>query len=217
MTVLLRTLILIRHASAESFPSFSGGGDFRRRLTPRGIREAEKNAFRLRMALSETERTAAPPAATPHGGMLLPADPQNSGSTPCNGRGNGNKRAGNREEERLIFSSPALRALETAEIFGRELGFTPGEIAAMREIYGGDADTLRDLLEQTGKEVTTVLLFGHNPAVSILASGLCPGLSDAFFPPGTVAGMSFASENWRLPRSLQMKKRFYLVPDAVLS
>lgn len=214
MTVPLRTLILIRHASAESFPSFSGGGDFRRRLTPRGIREAEENAFRLRMLLSERKQTAEPPTI-PSG--VLPANPQHSGSTPYNSR-SGNDGTGNRaEEERLIFSSPALRALETAEIFGRELGFTPEEIAAMREIYGGDADTLRDLLEQTGEEVTTVLLFGHNPAVSLLASGLCPDLADAFFPPGTVAGMSFASENWRLPRSLRMKKRFYLIPGTVLS
>ncbi len=72
----------------------------------------------------------------------------------------------------LIVSSPATRAYTTARIFSEQVGCQPSEIRLIEEIY--DALT-RDLLKVIGsieESVQSLMLFGHNPAMTSVANKL---------------------------------------------
>ena len=75
----------------------------------------------------------------------------------------------------LILSSPYVRARETAEIvaheFGSVLEFTP------RLEVGGDPATLVAEVDARARDLTDVLLVGHEPQLSRLISYLLAGNS----------------------------------------
>lgn len=72
----------------------------------------------------------------------------------------------------LIVSSPAIRALETAETFAGRLGLDPRTILLDAGIYSGDIDTMERLVKELPKEDDRVMIFGHNPTISLYASWL---------------------------------------------
>ncbi|HWQ25619.1 MAG TPA: histidine phosphatase family protein [Chlorobaculum sp.] len=72
----------------------------------------------------------------------------------------------------LIVSSPAKRALTTAEIFADTLASNPEEIVQRVEIYQGGPDELAEIVQSLPEECRTVMLFGHNPVISMFASWL---------------------------------------------
>lgn len=75
----------------------------------------------------------------------------------------------------LVLSSPAARAQGTAERVAASLGGTA--MATDAAIYESDPARLLALLAERG-DATCLLLVGHNPGVSELASLLLHGRSD---------------------------------------
>lgn len=74
-----------------------------------------------------------------------------------------------------IWSSPAARALGTAEVIGEVLGIDPDEFELHDEVYEQDFDaTLSAILSA---EPETVVLVGHIPLVEDIAARLGAGLS----------------------------------------
>lgn len=71
--------------------------------------------------------------------------------------------------DRLI-SSPALRALTTAEFFARELGIAKEEIEIDRRIYDAFPEDLIQLVREIPDDQEVVLIFGHNPTYTSLAN-----------------------------------------------
>ncbi len=80
-------------------------------------------------------------------------------------------------EQRLIpdtiLSSPATRALETAQRVCRQLDIDESAIICDPRIYEADAQTLLDILT-TGCHQRRVLLVGHNPGLEDLLLKLTP-------------------------------------------
>jgi phosphohistidine phosphatase len=73
----------------------------------------------------------------------------------------------------VILTSPKARALETATIVAASLGVKP----KVDERLGGplDDDLLRDLLGGLGHDARRVMLVGHDPDFSSMASSLSGG------------------------------------------
>lgn len=69
----------------------------------------------------------------------------------------------NIEKEVLIWSSPLLRAVETAEIISHSLGVLP--ITEKEFIVEGDYERLLAEIERTAKDCT-IILVGHEPTLS---------------------------------------------------
>src|SRR5215470_8706335 len=63
----------------------------------------------------------------------------------------------------LILSSPAVRALATAEIVSRKLGYAIKDIVVDERLYGADPNDLLDVIHELGEKPKRVMLFGHNP------------------------------------------------------
>jgi phosphohistidine phosphatase len=75
-----------------------------------------------------------------------------------------------------LVSSPALRALATAQLFAEALGFAREEIMLQPAIYEATRQTLLKIVQGLPERDAAVMLFGHNPGFSELAHALaeCP-------------------------------------------
>ena len=70
----------------------------------------------------------------------------------------------------LIITSPAFRALNTAIIFSETLNYSPEKIILNKNIYDAGLNTLLKIVNDINEKHKTVLLFGHNPGCSNLAT-----------------------------------------------
>ncbi len=75
--------------------------------------------------------------------------------------------------DRLI-SSPAARAIQTAERLVKAIGYRQ-EIVGEERIYEASPLALLDLLREQPESARHILLVGHNPGLEMLISGLCSG------------------------------------------
>ena len=74
----------------------------------------------------------------------------------------------------LIVSSPAIRALTTARIIAKTLGYPRKDIVVNDRLYGAGIVELLDVIRNTDESVATLMLFGHNPGLTELANHLGP-------------------------------------------
>ena len=94
----------------------------------------------------------------------------------------------------LILSSPARRALATAEIFAHEIDYKAGDIVVDERLYATEPETLLAVIGELGDELTCVMLFGHNPELTELAQRLSDEISR--MPTCAVAQFTFAATSW---------------------
>ena len=72
----------------------------------------------------------------------------------------------------LILSSPARRALTTAEIIAKKLDYKRRDIVVDDRLYVCAADDLLNVILTLGDNLERVMLFGHNPELTDLAHHL---------------------------------------------
>ncbi len=70
----------------------------------------------------------------------------------------------------LVISSPAIRAITTAEIFCDILGFPKEHIEKRMEIYEGGAGRLLTIVQHITDISTTAMIFGHNPTMTAFSN-----------------------------------------------
>lgn len=96
----------------------------------------------------------------------------------------------------LIISSPALRTRQTSERVIRELGMEISSVEFEPSIYEAQPSALLEIIQAIPLPATRVLMIGHNPAISQIASWLTqkPAIN---MPPATIAFITLETENWR--------------------
>lgn len=77
-----------------------------------------------------------------------------------------------------IIASPAVRVTETLDIFQPAAGLDALEPHWDRRIYLASAATLIDVIRDTGKQSTNLLISGHNPGLEDLILMLVPETAD---------------------------------------
>jgi phosphohistidine phosphatase len=95
----------------------------------------------------------------------------------------------------LLLSSPALRAMRTAEIFARGFGARRRDIVVNPRLYASTAAALLRIVQTLDDRLTRVMLFGHNPELSVLAHRLCDRIDQ--LPTCAVARFRFDAKSWR--------------------
>jgi phosphohistidine phosphatase len=102
----------------------------------------------------------------------------------------------------LIVSSPALRALTTAQLFAAELGHARQSVVVDERVYAATADELLAGIHELDDGHDCVMLFGHNPEFSELAGRLAGKAVD--MPTCAVAHFRFDVTSWAdvSPRAL---------------
>ena len=95
----------------------------------------------------------------------------------------------------LILSSPAKRALTTAEIIARKLGYKRKNIVVDDRLYAVEAEVLLAVIRQLDDGAECVILFGHNPELTELAHHLSSKISH--LPTCAVAELTFDVKSWK--------------------
>ena len=72
----------------------------------------------------------------------------------------------------LVVTSPALRAVQTATGWAQAAGLSAPRIARDDRLYQAQVETLLAVIRSLDEELEAVLLVGHNPTFSELASQL---------------------------------------------
>ena len=94
----------------------------------------------------------------------------------------------------LILSSPARRALKTAEIIAKKLDYKLKDIVVDDRLYAVEADDLLRVIRGLGDKAERVMLFGHNPELTELAHRLSSKITH--MPTCAVAEFTFDAKSW---------------------
>ena len=70
----------------------------------------------------------------------------------------------------LMISSPAKRAMSTARIIARELGYPASDIVVHESLYMGNTEDFLRILCDLNDAHKTVLVVGHNPEITLFAN-----------------------------------------------
>lgn len=110
-----------------------------------------------------------------------------------------------------IVTSPAIRAIHSATIFARTLGFQYQEIAIIEEIYNAEPNTILDIIKQTSNDVNSLMLFGHNPTFSDVAKYFLGNEIDSM-PTTSIVGLKFNTKTWQEIENLEPIESFFDYP-----
>jgi len=119
---------------------------------------------------------------------------------PLNARGQrqapemGRRLAGRNVKPDVILSSPALRALTTAQLVAGEIGYATQDIAVDERLYASSAESLLSVVRALDDKLGSAMVFGHNPEMSELASGLSDGNLE--MPTCAVAEFRYDTKSW---------------------
>ena len=94
----------------------------------------------------------------------------------------------------LILSSPARRALKTAESIAKKLDYKRKDIVVDDRLYAVKADDLLGVIRKLGDELERVMVFGHNPELTELAHRLSSEITH--MPTCAVAEFTFDAKSW---------------------
>jgi len=96
----------------------------------------------------------------------------------------------------VIMSSPATRALHTAMIFIRTLNHPLEQVQLHDIFYSGNDQDVLDVIRQAPENVTTLMIFGHNPTFTDLANQFLSGELDNL-PTAGMAFLEFETAQWQ--------------------
>ncbi len=96
----------------------------------------------------------------------------------------------------LILSSTARRALKTAKILSTILNYPIENIVTDSTIYEATTQNLLDVICKIDEAHKTVFLFGHNPAITVLANLLGDKFIDNM-PTCAVAELELTVNSWK--------------------
>ena len=97
----------------------------------------------------------------------------------------------------LMVSSPAARAMATAEAIAGEIDYPWAEIVGDERLYGADELELLEVISRLDDQLQSVLLVGHNPGLSDLANDLSPD-PIGNLPTCGIVEMTFGTNRWAL-------------------
>ena len=111
----------------------------------------------------------------------------------------------------LIISSPAVRAWETAKLIAKGIRYPEDKITRMHEIYPLDNELLLSELRGLSDRIQSVMIVGHNPGVTQLASYLA-GKELDWLPTSGIAAIDFSTDHWEKIIDSERSMRFMIYP-----
>ncbi len=112
----------------------------------------------------------------------------------------------------IMVSSPATRALKTARIFARALGYPSGQIEENPDLYDGiTSHEFIGLIQSLPDEIGVAFYFGHNPAFYYFVNSLLKHF-DGEMPTCSTVAIDFDTDSWVNASAQNGIKAFQLVP-----
>jgi len=95
----------------------------------------------------------------------------------------------------LMISSPATRALATAEALAEELAYPWDEIVTDERLYHADAEEILTVIEEQDSWIDQLMLVAHNPGLTSLVN-LLSRANIENVPTGGVVRLGYREEQW---------------------
>ena len=111
-----------------------------------------------------------------------------------------------------FISSDATRALSTAMIFGRNLGFSTSDLIILPQVYESTAKTLKEVISQIDNKFESAILFCHNPGITNLTNELTDDLFFEDLPTCALVALEFDVKNWKEFASKKGKLMYHQFP-----
>ncbi|MCX6152858.1 MAG: histidine phosphatase family protein [Candidatus Kapabacteria bacterium] len=111
----------------------------------------------------------------------------------------------------IFISSPAARALETAELFAEVFEIPPEKINQNYKIYENDPSTMMKIIESIDNANNIAVIFGHNPTITAIAMHLIETRIE-HLPTCGIAGIDFDTEDWKKIKIKKGVLRFFEFP-----
>ncbi len=96
----------------------------------------------------------------------------------------------------LIVSSPAKRAMKTAKLLAKKLGYPQKAIQKEEKLYEAATLTLVEILKKLADDYDKVMIIGHNPGLTNLANYLS-GHYIENIPTSGVFVIDFDIDSWQ--------------------
>jgi phosphohistidine phosphatase len=96
----------------------------------------------------------------------------------------------------LVVSSSAVRALSTAVLVARELGYPHDKILVEPAIYQAEVEDLVGIIRALPDTADSVLLVGHNPTITETVNALSPATAMSELPTAGLVCLRFQSDTW---------------------
>jgi len=96
----------------------------------------------------------------------------------------------------LLVSSPARRAITTAQFFADALGIADDEVVRNQDIYEAYPQEILRLISELPELAETVFLFGHNPTFTEVANRFTDDFIENI-PTCGVVRIESPAESWR--------------------
>jgi len=95
----------------------------------------------------------------------------------------------------LIISSHAARALHTAHIFARVMGYPHDRVQVNENLYMEGEKAIHDIIKSLPDEIEGVMIVGHNPDVTFLANTYAGRMISHISTSGIVS-ICFDTDKW---------------------
>jgi len=95
----------------------------------------------------------------------------------------------------LIISSHAARALHTAHIFARVMGYPHDRVQVNENLYMVGENAIHDIIKSLPDEIESVMIVGHNPDVTLLANTYAGRMIGHISTSGVVT-ICFETDKW---------------------
>jgi phosphohistidine phosphatase len=114
------------------------------------------------------------------------------------------------EAPQIIISSTASRAIGTALIFQRVLNVPDQMLQLSGKLYAIDHNDLYEFVASLDDRYHSVMLVGHNPSFSWLASKMDPSI--IHMPTASAIKFEFEVEKWRHSSYINAHQKMFLFP-----
>jgi phosphohistidine phosphatase len=112
-----------------------------------------------------------------------------------------------------IVSSPALRAMETANIVAHGYGYSKDDILVYDELYKPDIIAFEDCIFSLADDWDHVMLVSHNPGITHFAESLV-NMDEAVHTAG-ILSLSFPMDRWMNLYAALPIYNFFIHPKVV--
>lgn len=116
----------------------------------------------------------------------------------------------------LMISSPAARALATAEAIAEAIEYPEAEIVADERLYGADAFEWLEVIQGLDDGWDRVMCVGHNPGLTDLVDDLSPG-QIGNVPTCGVVELKFDTDSWALVGRVEPAEVYFDYPKRMHS
>jgi len=113
-----------------------------------------------------------------------------------------------------IVSSPAIRAFSTALILARAIKYAEDRIVLNKRLFDSSAGDYIEVITSSEDSVNSLLIAGHNPAISDALNRLSRG-EITEMPTSSLACLTFDTDSWQRIDKLPSEIKFFFHPDGI--